>query len=131
MSTPTGTQGNNPDPRIDRAFELFGDRWTLLIVREVFAGVRRFGRMQRRLGIARTVLSARLALLVEHGVLERRRYHSDPDWFEYVLTPRGHALYPAITALTRWAGEHLPPTAGSPPSRPRAGRAAAAPPARD
>lgn len=95
------------DDRIERAFELFGDRWTLLIVREVFRGVHRFGRMQRRLGIARTVLSARLALLVEHGVLERRRYHADPDWYEYVLTERGAALYPAIAALSRWAGEHL------------------------
>jgi DNA-binding HxlR family transcriptional regulator len=96
------------DDPIARAFELFGDRWTLQIVREVFRGTRRFGRLQRRLGIARTVLSARLALLVEHGILERERYHRDPDWFEYRLTARGRALYPAIAALGRWADEHLP-----------------------
>jgi DNA-binding HxlR family transcriptional regulator len=95
------------DDPVARAFELFGDRWTLQIVREVFRGTRRFGRLQRRLGIARTVLSARLALLVEQGILERHRYHRDPDWFEYRLTDRGRALYPAITALARWADEHL------------------------
>jgi DNA-binding HxlR family transcriptional regulator len=96
------------DDRIARAFELFGDRWTLQIVREVFRGTRRFGRLQRRLGIARTVLSARLALLVEHGILERECYHHDPDWFEYRLTARGRALYPAVAALALWADEHLP-----------------------
>ena len=95
------------DDPVSRAFELFGDRWTLQIVREVFRGTRRFGRLQRRLGIARTVLSARLVSLVEHGILERHCYHRDPDWFEYRLTDRGRALYPAITALARWADEHM------------------------
>jgi DNA-binding HxlR family transcriptional regulator len=92
---------------LSRTFELFGDRWTLQIVREVSRGTRRFGGLQRRLGIARTVLSARLASLVENGILERHRYHSHPDWFEYRLTERGRALHPAIAALARWADEHM------------------------
>lgn len=95
------------DDSIARGFELLGDRWTLQIVREVARGTHRFGGLLRRLGISRTVLSARLASLVDYGVLERSRYHRDPDWFEYRLTDSGRALHPAISALARWADAHL------------------------
>jgi DNA-binding HxlR family transcriptional regulator len=84
-----------------RALELLGERWTFLILRESFVGVRRFTDLQRNLGIARNILAARLRLLVAEGLLER-------DHHAYVLTERGRALYPAIEAIVRWGGEHLP-----------------------
>ena len=89
------------------AVDVFSDRWTFLILREAFFGVRRYGQMQRNLGIARNVLADRLRQLVRDGMLERVRYRTDPDWYEYRLTERGLDLYPAIVALMRWAECHL------------------------
>lgn len=99
---------------VERTLEMVGDRWTFLILREAFFGVTRFGQLQRNLGIARNILSARLRMLVDAGLLERRRYHADPDWFEYHLTKMGRDLYPAIVALMRWGDEHLAGPEGAP-----------------
>ena len=74
---------------IARAMEILGERWTFLILREAFYGVRRFSDMQRNLGIARNILSARLQTLVRAGILERRRYQEEPERFEYRLTTAG------------------------------------------
>ena len=92
---------------IGRAMDILGERWTLLILRECFYGVRRFSVMQRNLGIARNILSARLQLLVRTGILERRRYQAEPERFEYKLTDKGLGLYPAVVAIMRWGDEHL------------------------
>jgi DNA-binding HxlR family transcriptional regulator len=92
---------------IGRAMEVLGERWTLLILRECFYGVRRFSVMQRNLGIARNILSTRLQLLVRTGILERRRYQEEPARHEYKLTEKGLALYPAVVAIMRWGDEHL------------------------
>ena len=82
-----------PDPdAVWRALDIFADRWTFLIVREAFFGVRRYGFFQRNLGIGRNVLADRLSKLVEHGVLKRVRYRTDPDWYEYRLTQAGFEL---------------------------------------
>jgi DNA-binding HxlR family transcriptional regulator len=78
-------------------------------MREAFYGVRRYGEMVRNLGIARNVLAARLKDLVADGLLERRPYRTDPDWYEYVLTGAGRDLYGPIVALLRWADVHRPP----------------------
>ncbi len=94
---------------IERAAEVLGDRWRILVLREAFYGVRRYGEMARNLGIARNVLAARLKDLVADGLLERRRYRTNPDWYEYVLTDAGRDLYGAILALLHWADVHLPP----------------------
>ena len=91
---------------VQQALALLADRWSFLIIREAFSGVHRFGQLQRNLGIARNVLAARLAKLVEHGLLERVRYRTEPDWYEYKLTERGLGLYPAILAFFRWADTH-------------------------
>jgi DNA-binding HxlR family transcriptional regulator len=99
---------------IARAMELLGERWTFLILREAFWGVRRFSELQRSLGIARNILSARLQALVAHGILERVRYRSDPDRYEYRLTDRGRDLYPAIVAIMQWGDKHLSGTEGAP-----------------
>jgi DNA-binding HxlR family transcriptional regulator len=95
-----------PDP-VAVAVEVLGDRWTFLILREAFFGVRRYGELQRNLGIARNVLAERLRRLVADGMLERVRYRTDPDWYEYRLTERALDLYPVIVGLMRWAERHL------------------------
>jgi DNA-binding HxlR family transcriptional regulator len=92
---------------IGRAMEILGERWTFLILRECFYGVRRFSDMQRNLGIARNILSARLQTLVRAGILERRRYQAEPERFEYRLTEAGRDLYPAVITIMRWGDAHL------------------------
>lgn len=92
---------------IARAMELLGERWTMLILREAFWGVRRFSELQRNLGIARNILSSRLQALVAAGILERQLYRVEPERYEYVLTEKGRDLYPAIVAIMRWGDKHL------------------------
>ena len=87
---------------IARALAVVGERWTLLILREIFFGAGRFDELRRRLGIARNVLSARLDHLTEHGVLEKVSYQDRPVRFEYRLTGKGRELYPVLLALLRW-----------------------------
>lgn len=93
---------------IGRAMELLGERWTFLILREAFWRVSRFTELQRNLGIARNILSARLQSLVAAGILERRLYQAEPERYEYRLTEMGRDLYPAIVAIMRWGDKHLP-----------------------
>jgi DNA-binding HxlR family transcriptional regulator len=92
---------------IARALEVVGERWTLLIIRDVFLGKRRFDELQASLGIARNVLTDRLKSLVEQGLLERVRYSERPLRFEYRLTPKGLELTVALTALRQWGDKHL------------------------
>jgi DNA-binding HxlR family transcriptional regulator len=94
--------------------ELLGDRWTFLVLREAFFGVRRFGHMQRNLGIARTVLSSRLKLLVREGLLLRCAYRDEPIWYEYRLTDKGLDFYPVAVAMMRWGDLYLAGTSGPP-----------------
>lgn len=90
---------------IGQALEVIGDWWTLLIVRDAFFGVRRFGDFARSLGIARNVLTARLQHLVEHGIFERVDVGSAGQRYEYRLTPKGEDLLPVLTALREWSDE--------------------------
>ena len=99
---------------VKATIDLLGDRWTFLVLREAFFGVRRFGHMQRNLGIARTVLSSRLKLLVSAGLLERRPYRDDPVWHEYRLTDMGLDFYPVALALMAWGDRHLAGPKGPP-----------------
>jgi DNA-binding HxlR family transcriptional regulator len=87
---------------IAKALERLGERWTLLVLREAFLGARRFDAFAASLGIARNVLAARLAMLVEEGILERRRYQERPERFEYRLTEKGRDLWPVLVALLQW-----------------------------
>ena len=107
-------RGKPPRDAVELAVEVLSDRWTFLILREAFFGVRRYGQMQRNLGIARNVLADRLRQLVNDGMFERVRYRKDPDWYEYRLTDRALDLYPAIVALMRWADRHLAEEKGVP-----------------
>jgi DNA-binding HxlR family transcriptional regulator len=98
-----------------RTLEVIGERWTLLVIREVFGRNRRFDQMQRSLGIARNVLAARLERLLEEGILEKRLYSLNPPRYEYFLTERGLDLWPILVALIGYgdkyfAGPDGPPT---------------------
>ncbi|HEX2102133.1 MAG TPA: helix-turn-helix domain-containing protein [Solirubrobacteraceae bacterium] len=99
---------------VARALEVLGDRWTLLVIRDAFAGVRRFDEFQRDLGIARNVLSDRLGRLVDEGVLERHRYHERPERFEYRLTDKGGDLWRPLVALMQWGDHYYAQPAGPP-----------------
>src|SRR3954470_22086247 len=90
-----------------RALELLGERWTLLIVRDAFYGVRRYGDFLAHLDAPRAVLSQRLAALVEAGGLERREYQDAPGRDEDVLTSRGENLWPPISPPARWGERPL------------------------
>jgi DNA-binding HxlR family transcriptional regulator len=109
------TPAGPPRDSVGRAIDVLSDRWTFLILREAFYGVRRYGEMQRNLGIARNVLADRLRRLVDDGMFDRVRYRTDPDWYEYRLTERALDLYPVIVGLMRWADRHLPAVDGDAP----------------
>jgi DNA-binding HxlR family transcriptional regulator len=96
------TQLSTEDCSLARALSVVGDRWTLLILRECFLRVRRFEAFQAKLGIARRVLTERLAGLVADGVLERVLYQERPERYEYKLTAKGLALHPVIMSLVHW-----------------------------
>ena len=96
-----------PRDAVEVAVNVVSDRWTFLILREAFFGVRRYGELQRNLGIARNILADRLKRLVADGMFERVRYRTDPDWYEYRLTERALDLYPVILGLMAWADRHM------------------------
>lgn len=96
---------------VARALEVIGERWTLLVVRDAFFGVRRYSDFLAHLGAPRAVLASRLQALVEAGVLEKRLYQESPPREEYALTDRGLALWPVLHALGRWGREELPDAA--------------------
>jgi len=90
---------------IGQALEVFGDWWTLLIIRDAFFGVRRFADFERSLGIAKNILSARLQHLVDHEIFEKVDVGAEGQRFEYRLTGKGEALLPVLTALREWSDE--------------------------
>ncbi|MGW3232917.1 winged helix-turn-helix transcriptional regulator [Kitasatospora sp. NPDC001095] len=90
---------------VARPIDVVGDGWTLLIVRDAFDGLRRFGQFQKNLGLAKNILSARLANLVANGVFELAPAADGSPYQEYVLTEKGRALFPVITALRQWGEE--------------------------
>jgi DNA-binding HxlR family transcriptional regulator len=104
-----GKDYERQDCSLARALEVIGERWTLLIVRDAFYGVRRFNDFQAHLDIPRAVLSDRLVWLVEAGVLERRPDPRHAGRHLYELTPAGRDLWPALHALLVWGGRHVSP----------------------
>jgi DNA-binding HxlR family transcriptional regulator len=92
---------------IARTLELVGERWSLLIIRDAFLGLRRFDEFQASLGVARNVLSDRLGRLAAAGILQRVRYQQRPERFEYRLTESGRELSVPLLALMHWGDRHL------------------------
>jgi DNA-binding HxlR family transcriptional regulator len=99
---------------VARALDVVGERWTLLILREAFFGVRRFGQLARNLSIPRPTLSVRLRTLVDNGLLEKVAYARDPDRYEYRLTDCGRDLFAAIVVLMQWGDKHIRHPGGPP-----------------
>lgn len=101
---------------VGRAMAVLGERWTFVVLREVFNGVRRFEDIRRHSGIPRQVLSDRLATLVEEGILVRVPYRpaGERERREYRLTDKGFDLYPVFVAVADWGARHLADPAGPP-----------------
>lgn len=97
------------DCNLSKSFELIGDRWTLLILRSAFWGLRRFDDFQADIAVPRSVLSNRLAALVESGIMERRAYREAGRRArtEYPLTRMGQALGLPFMAMTAWGDKWL------------------------
>ena len=104
---PLGTDYTRQDCGLARALEVVGERWTLLIVRDAFLGLRRFDEFQASLGVARNVLTDRLNRLVEEGILERVRYSERPERYEYRLTRKGRDLQIALEGLRQWGDKYV------------------------
>jgi len=99
-----------PDPEpcpIARSLDVVGDRWSFLILRDVFYGVRRFDALQKRLGISKKVLSGRLSSLVESGILKRIAYQQRPVRHEYRPTEMARDFFPVLLAMTAWGNRWL------------------------
>ncbi|MEV0394923.1 winged helix-turn-helix transcriptional regulator [Polymorphospora rubra] len=101
---------------IGRAMAILGERWTVVVLREVFNGVRRFDDMRERTGIPRQVLTNRLATLVEQGVLRREPYREPGARLrhEYRLTDKGLDLWPVLVAVLEWGDRYLADPEGPP-----------------
>ncbi len=93
---------------VARGLSVIGDRWTVLILRDCFQGVRRFDQFQERLGVTRHLLADRLRKLEEAGVLSRVQYQERPKRFEYRLTDAGRDLYPVLVSIIKWANDYAP-----------------------
>jgi len=115
LETPHDLHGDSDHPcSIEATLDLVGDRWTLLVLRDIFRGVHRFSQIQEDLGIAKNLLADRLNRLVSHDVVRKVQYQDRPPRFEYRLTTKGMDLSPALVALMgwgdRWAAGGEPPT---------------------
>lgn len=92
---------------VGNTMAVIGERWTLLVLREAFLGVRRFEQIQQHTGIARNILSDRLSTLVLNGILRRELYQERPERYEYRLTEKGLDLYPVLLTIMDWGAKHL------------------------
>jgi DNA-binding HxlR family transcriptional regulator len=90
---------------VGAALEDLGDRWTMLVLREAFFGVRRFEQLRKNTGAAKNILADRLSRLVDAGILYRQRYSERPPRDEYRLTEKGVDLWPVMIALSQWGGK--------------------------
>ena len=114
--TPMALAYSTANCTVGRAMEILGERWTFVVLREVFNGVRRFDDMRRHAAIPRQVLTDRLALLVDHDILRKEPYQAPGQRVrhEYRLTPKGFDLYPVLLAIGQWGDRYLADPEGSP-----------------
>ncbi len=99
---------------IARTVAVIGDRWTMMILRDCFNGSRRFDQFQESLGISRSIVTDRLSLLVDEGVLLKTPYQEKPLRYEYRLTGKGLDLYPILMSMFRWGDKYYATEAGPP-----------------
>ena len=109
MSHPSALDWSSENCSVARTLDVIGEKWTLVVLREVFQGIRRFEDMRVRTGIPRQVLSTRLARLVAHGILRRESYREPGQRVrqEYRLTQKGIDLHPVLLSLMTWGDRHL------------------------
>jgi DNA-binding HxlR family transcriptional regulator len=98
---------------VSQTLKVIGDRWSFMVIREAFFGVRRFDALQTKLGIAPNILTDRLDRLVGEGIIVRRKYQDQPERYEYPLTDKGKDLYGPLIAMLRWGDDWL--ARGKPP----------------
>ena len=91
---------------IARSLNVFGDWWSLLIIRDALLGRRRFGEFQRSLGLARNILTRRLRMLVEQGILKTTPASDGSAYQEYLTTEKGRGIFPILVALRQWSEEY-------------------------
>ncbi len=101
------TQRHTEACPIAHSLNIIGDRWTLLIVREAFGGISRFSDFQKRTGIAKNLLTDRLALLVQEGIFDKADIGERGVRYAYHLTEKGRSLLPVMVALHMWGNENL------------------------
>ncbi|MGH3314767.1 MAG: winged helix-turn-helix transcriptional regulator [Nocardioidaceae bacterium] len=108
-AAPAALQWSADNCSIARSLEIVGERWTFLVLRELFQGVRRFDDLRVRTSISRQLLSERLRMLVERGLVRREPYREQGQRqrHEYRLTDKGLELYPILVALMTWGDAHL------------------------
>jgi DNA-binding HxlR family transcriptional regulator len=94
---------------VAQCLEVIGEWWSVLIVRDTFLGVSRFGDFQQRLGISRNILNQRLQRLVEAGILRKIPYSEHPPRYDYHLTDKGLDLWPVLTAIRQWGDKYEAP----------------------
>lgn len=94
--------------------DVLGDAWTALILRDVFAGIRRFDLLEEDLGLSRRTLAARLDALVSEGILERRAYSEHPPRYDYLPTEKGADLFSVIAAMMAWGDRWTAGAQGAP-----------------
>lgn len=99
---------------IARSVAVIGDRWTLMLLRDCFLGVRRFEAFEQRLGISRSIIADRLKMLTDEGVLRKEAYQDHPVRHEYRLTDKGLALHPVVMAIVHWGDVHYAGAQGPP-----------------
>jgi DNA-binding HxlR family transcriptional regulator len=99
---------------VARTLSVVGERWTMLILRDAFRGIRRFDDLSRTTGAPRPLLAERLRTLTDEGVLVRRRYSEQPDRYEYRLTEKGLDLHPVVISLMAWGDRWMDDGDGPP-----------------
>ena len=113
---PSALQYSADNCTVGRTMAVLGERWTFVVIREVFNGIRRFDDMRRRTAIPRQVLTNRLGVLVDHGLLRKEPYQvpGERARHEYRLTQKGLDLYPVMVAIARWGDRYLADPEGPP-----------------
>lgn len=92
---------------VARTLEAIGDRWVLMIIRDAFDDVRRFSEFQKRLGLAKNILTVKLKMLVELGVFNIQPASDGSAYKEYVLTEMGRAVFPIVVSMRQWGERYL------------------------
>ncbi len=100
---------NKMECPVARSLERVGEWWSILIMRDAIYGMTRFDEFQKNLNIAPNMLTRRLAVLVEAGLLEKRLYSEKPPRYEYIVTPRGRDFRPVLWSLQSWGNRHFAP----------------------